>query len=156
MRKIRAVKTEPKERAPNLTEKDIAAIVSILDNWSGKLSWPLLIASVARQLRQTYTRQALFAHEQIAQGFSTKKELLGGQRGNRPADVSPELQAALSKIEAQEATIARLEKANQTLKEQFVRWTYNASTANLTQAFLDRPLPPVDRGQTPFPGSRKR
>jgi hypothetical protein len=42
----------------------------------------------------------------------------------------------------------RLKAENDRLLEQFVRWAYNASTRNLDEAFLSRPLPHVDREQT--------
>jgi hypothetical protein len=139
---------EPKQRASNITQGHIETVVSIIDNWGGKLTWPLLIASIERQLHQAYTRQALFAHKQITVAFSAKKTLLNGQPRKRERNVSPELHAALAKLASRDATLARQDTIIRMLTEQSVRFIYNASTANFTMEFLDRPLPPVDRGQT--------
>ena len=63
-------------RSRNLTPDAIEQIVSILDGWSGKLTWDLLILSVARRLRGTYTRQTLHKHERIRRAFILRKQTL--------------------------------------------------------------------------------
>ena len=72
-------------RSRNLTPVAIEQIVSILDGWSGKLTWDLLIQSVARRLRGTYTRQALHKHERIRDAFTLRKKTLSISVGGKKA-----------------------------------------------------------------------
>jgi hypothetical protein len=138
-----------RSRARNLGVEDISDIVSILDGWTGKLSWELLIQAIGLRKRATYTRQALHKHERIKQAFAVRKQLLAAGRANgAPKVESPELAAALQRITRLEGENARLESENQRLLEQFARWAYNAHTRGLDQQFLSSPLPRVNRDQT--------
>lgn len=137
-----------RKRAKNLTDKDIADIVSILDGWSGKLSWDLLIEAIEQRRRVTYTRQALHKYERIQHAFSLRKKDLSDGAGEVQQVEFPELQAALERIARLEGENARLAAENQRLLEQFATWAYNAHTRGLDNAFLSRPLPPVNRDQT--------
>lgn len=134
------------ERSRNLGDAEIRRIVGILDGWTGKLTWDGLIKEVARHLGCTYTRQALHKHERIRLAFSLHKE--AGDVGGAPKEMPVELRKATERIARLEAENKRLELENQRLLAQFARWAYNANTRNLDEAFLDRPLPTVDRGQT--------
>jgi len=139
------------ERAKNLDDKAIADIVSIIDGWSGKLTWDLLLEAVEKRLRQRYTRQTLNNHTRIAEAFRLRKKTLAEQAlqpGRRRLDMSPELDAALQRIELLEAMNLRLTLENDRLLEQFVRWAYNASTRGLDKNFLDQPLPVIQRDRT--------
>ena len=136
-------------RSKNLGDAEIAAIVAILDGWSGKLTWEGLIEAVERRRMGRYTRQALYNHARIRQAFALRKETLARQAdSSTPAPASPELAAALQRVARLEAENTRLAAENQRLLEQFVCWAYNAHTRGLDEAFLSRPLPPVHRQQT--------
>ena len=136
-------------RAPNLNDESIAAIVGILDGWTGKLSWDALIEAIDRHTRARYTRQALDKHARIKAAFAARKKVLAEAQGERrSAADSPELEAALQRIARLEGENTRLVAENQNLLEQFARWAYNAHTRGLDHAFLSRPLPPVNRAQT--------
>jgi hypothetical protein len=135
-------------RTRNLEDDDIADIVALLDGWSGKLSWELLIEAIERRKHARYTRQALHRHERIGQAFSLRKAALSEGEGTTARASSPELQMALDRITRLEAANARLTAENQRLLEQFVCWAYNAHTRGLDHAFLSRPLPAVNRDQT--------
>lgn len=135
-------------RAKNLGDKEIAAIVGVLDGWSGKLSWELLIEAIAARGLGCYTRQALHRHVRIHHAFNVRKESLAkapAAESQANKDVAPELQAAQQRIERLEAENARLAAENHRLLEQFVCWAYNAHTRGLDKDFLSRPLPRVDR-----------
>jgi predicted kinase len=134
-----------KKRAKNLSDTDIKLIVEILDGWSGKLTWDLLIDDISLRMHSRYTRQALNKHERIRHAFDLRKK--SDEVTIRRAS-SPELQMALERIARLEAKSVRLESENQRLLEQFVRWAYNAHTRGLDQDFLNRPLPSVNRRQT--------
>ncbi len=134
-------------RSRNLTPSAIEQIVSILDGWSGKLTWELLIQSVARRLRVTYTRQALHKHERIRRAFSLRKKTLLVSAEQKKA-INPESQATNERIARLEGENQRLQMENDRLLEQFVRWAYNAYSRGLDEQFLSRPLPTINRQQT--------
>jgi hypothetical protein len=135
-------------RAKNIGDDDIAEIVSILDGWSGKLGWDLLITAIERRNGNSYSRQALDKHVRIKQAFVQRKKALAGTDGESRKVSSPELQAALDRIQRLAAANDRLTKENNSLLEQFVRWAYNASHFGVGQEKLNKALPPVSRGQT--------
>ncbi len=139
------------KRAKNLTDADIKQIVEILDGWSGKLTWELLIDAIELRMHNRYTRQALHKHERIRHAFDLQKKSWAGNGGEIRRVTSPELRVALEQIARLEAENRRLESENERLLEQFVRWAYNAHTRGLDHEFLNRPLPPVNRGQTILP-----
>lgn len=136
------------KRAKNLNDADIKQIVEILDGWSGKLTWDLLIDAIELRMHNSYTRQALHKHERIRNAFDLQKKNLSGQDGDVERASSPELQVALERIARLEAENRRLDSESRQLLEQFVRWAYNAHTRGMNQDFLNRPLPSVSRGQT--------
>lgn len=141
-------KQQPKKRSKNLGDAEIKQIVEILDGWSDKLTWDLLINAIELRMFSRYTRQALFKHERIRNAFELKKsELSEGGKGVRRV-ASPQLQIALDRIGRLESENRRLESENNQLLEQFARWAYNAHTRGLDHEFLNRPLPSVNRGQT--------
>ena len=137
-----------KKRSKNLGDAEIKQIAEILDGWSGKLSWELLIDAIELRMFCRYTRQALYKHERISHAFELKKNELseGGKDVKRVAP--PQLQIALDRIARLESENRRLESENNRLLEQFSRWAYNAHTRGLDHEFLSRPLPSVNRGQT--------
>ena len=136
-------------RAKNLTDSDIVKIVEVLDGWSGRLSWEMLIDAIEKRMFSRYTRQTLFKHGRIKDAFTLRTTSLAksADRTRKPAS-SPEMQVAMDRIERLTAENVRLEAENTRLLEQFVRWTYNAGNRSLDQAYLDQPLPRVDREQT--------
>lgn len=133
-------------RAKNLDDDTIGEIAAILDGWSGKLTWNLYIDAIDRRHGLRYTRQALHAHEAIRLAFEVRKRALSSA-DDEPAtfDGPPELKVALDENARLEGENQRLQAENRALLEQFVRWVYNASKRNLTEDFLNQPLPPVDR-----------
>lgn len=141
-------KQQSKKRSKNLGDAEIKQIVEILDGWSDKLTWDLLINAIELRVFSRYTRQALYKHERIRNAFELKKsELSEGGKGV-PRVASPQLQIALDRIARLESENRRLESENNQLLEQFARWAYNAHTRGLDHEFLNRPLPSVNRGQT--------
>lgn len=137
------------KRAKNLEDGDITQIVEMLDGWSGKLSWELLIDAIEMRRHMRYTRQALHKHERIGQAYAQRKKSLSAQAGSGEKTYSsPELQIAEQRLTRLTAENARLKAENEQLLEQFVRWAYNAHTRNLDKEFLNRPLPGIDREVT--------
>lgn len=137
------------KRAKNLEDADIAQIVEMLDGWSGKLSWNLLIDAIEKRRHMRYTRQALHKHERVAQAYSMRKKVLSARVDRDEITYSsPELQILNQKLARTTAENIRLKSENEHLLEQFVRWAYNAYTRNLDKEFLNRPLPGVNRDVT--------
>jgi len=136
-------------RAKNLSSADVENIVRILDGWSGKLTWELLIQAIARRTKTTYTRQALNNHERIKNAFGLRKNVLTGNpsSGDKKAE-SPEFQVALERIARLEGENGRLAMENNSLMEKFATWAYNAHSRGLDEKFLSQPLPAVDRATT--------
>jgi uncharacterized protein (UPF0335 family) len=136
-------------RAKNLSAADVETIVRILDGWSGKLTWDLLIQAIARRTKATYTRQALNNHERIKNAFALRKDALAGKSSSSDKKVeSPELQVALERIERLEGENQRLQSENNSLMEKFATWAYNAHMRGLDEKFLSQPLSVVDRATT--------
>ena len=133
------------QRAKNLDDAGIKNIVEILDGWSEKLTWDLLIEAINFRTHNKYTRQALHKHERIRNAFELRKTSLADGDATIRNVRSPELQKALERIARIEAENKRLESENNQLLEQFVRWSYNAYTRGLDSEFLNQPLPPVNR-----------
>ena len=139
-------------RAKNLDAAAIAGIVAILDGWTGKLSWELLVDAIERRTHLRYTRQGLDKHERIKHAFALRKKAIAAGRAAGVPDVeSPELQAVMQRIARLEAENDRLGAENERLLGQFACWAYNAHTRGLDRAFLNRPLPAVNRDQTVRP-----
>jgi hypothetical protein len=136
-----------KLRGRNLEDGDVASIVAVLDGWSGKLSWELLIEALEARKFARYTRQTLHKHECIAAAFAARKKALAGAGVEARAE-SPEVRVAVERIKRLEAENERLKADNQFLLEQFARWAYNAQTRGLDRQFLNRPLPDVHRDQS--------
>ncbi len=135
------------KRADNLTDDMIEKIVEILDGWSEKLTWNLLIEEIKIRLKNEYTRQALAKHNRIKSTYDITKERVSGDRkDSRP--VSIETAMMMQSLKRVEAENLRLHQENQNLLEQFARWAYNAYSKGITIDALNKSLPKVDRGKT--------
>ncbi|KVD59107.1 hypothetical protein WT24_17210 [Burkholderia sp. MSMB1078WGS] len=138
-----------KIRSPDLTEQRIKAVIDILDDWSGKLTWELLLDVVEKSLGIRYSRFTFAEYPEIANAFSLKKDALRGTRtspGSRPRD--NRLRAALELVDRYKAKNERLEEENQLLLEQFVTWATNAERKGVTLTMLNAPLPKPGRDRT--------
>lgn len=130
-----------------MNSKDIESICSILDGWSGRLTWEALISVIQDRLGLTFTRQALDKHDRIKIAYKTRKQSLREKPGQISAS-SVEMQKVLERLERLKAENERLKAENSQLLEQFARWAYNAYSKGLTQEYLNRQLPNIDRDRT--------
>jgi hypothetical protein len=138
-------------REKNLDDAVVAVIVEVLDGWNSRLTWDRLIEAVESREGLRYTRQALHRHERIRLAFTVRKKALLGQEVPSREITSLELRVALDRVARLEAENQRLAAENNALLEQFARWAYNAHTRNLTNEFLNNPLPVVDRERSKEP-----
>lgn len=139
-----------KSRAPDLTEERIQVVLDTLDGWTGKLTWDLLIAAVAKATGITYSRFTFAEYPQIANAFGLKKAGVRSAEKGKPATPRDErVRAALEQAQRYRDKADRLEKENQLLLEQFVTWATNAERKGVTVAMLNAPLPkpPRDRSK---------
>ena len=121
-------------------------MVALLDSWphDRKLSWAEFIAECYRHLHFRYSRQALSRHWLIAEAFSRNKTRL--RDAPEPKNLSHlTVKKAGERIERLERQVKELERANQALLEQYVRWAYNAANRGLSEEYLNQPLPHADR-----------
>lgn len=138
-------------RERNIDDAIALSIVEVIDGWSGKISWDLLIEEVARRTGLTYTRQTLHRHERIRVAFSAYRKP-APHATSHSASTDPEVQLLLDKLARVEGENRRLIAENSALLEQFVRWAYNAHTRGLSEAFLNSALPSVDRKRSKIGG----
>ncbi|MDC7701623.1 hypothetical protein [Vogesella indigofera] len=140
------------QRGQNINDNIIKEIVGILDGWSGKLTWEKLIESIGKRLGSTYTRQALHQHERILLAFQLRKATLSEKTNRLSPAAQPrseeEVAMLIGRNERLQTENARLKAENTLLLEQFVVWAYNAHTRGLTEEFLSRSLPAIDRDNT--------
>ncbi|MBX8548823.1 hypothetical protein K5D68_04305 [Pseudomonas cichorii] len=139
-----------KRRARNLDDQAIERIVGVLDGWSGKLYWDLLIEAIEKRLGVRYTRQALDKHARIKSAYQATKTRLSKVPGSEPLQKlsTVEVGALTERLKRLEAENARLKVENESLLEQFVTWAYNAYLKGMTKEYLSTPLPRVDRELT--------
>jgi hypothetical protein len=134
-----------------LTDTQIRTLKEAIDGWNaadGPLTWEALLDFVKAGFGLTYTRQGLHKIEGIRIAYTVRKAALRRLTATSES-ASTELGRALERMARLEAERDRLLAENRTLQEQFIVWTYNASTRGLDEKFLSRPLPPIDRGATP-------
>jgi len=131
----------PKHLTPELIEQ----IVEIINGWSGKLTWPLIVAAVERNLGWKYTRQTLAKNDDIKDAFLIKKEQLSGD-GFEPTYYTPrEMKKALDQLDRLKAENRVLKRKVKAQAAQRMQWAYNAGIEGLTEDKLNAPLPSVDR-----------
>ncbi|SNR39745.1 hypothetical protein [Puniceibacterium sediminis] len=131
----------------HLTDQKIGIIVQIIDGWTGKLTWNLLIAKV-EPVCGLYSRQGLEKHSRIKSAFNSRKSHVRNERGSSIAHLSDVEAKLLERLERVEAENRRLTKENNDLLGQFVRWQYNASAKGLAENNLNAALPSIDRELT--------
>jgi hypothetical protein len=139
-----------RRRAKNLNDDTIGLIVRVLDGWTGKLSWDLLIDALGQRLRTCYTRQALDKHARIKSAFQVAKVRMRNVSATEPRSKLSAMDIAVltQRFQRLEAEHSRLKRENDRLLEQFVTWSYNAHLKGLTKEYLNTPLPRVDRELT--------
>lgn len=136
-----------KTRGKNLDDDGIALIVGMLDGWSGKLTWDLLIEAIQKRLCVRYTRQALDKRARIKIAYQVTKARISKINTSkyRRKLSAAELDAFIQRTNRLEAENVRLRAENERLLEQYVTWAYNAYLKGLTKEYLNTPLAGVDR-----------
>ncbi|QRM51755.1 hypothetical protein F3Y33_20800 (plasmid) [Rhizobium sp. BG6] len=126
-----------------MTAAMVRTVVTLINNWSGTLTWDDLCAAVGNKTGLFYTRQTLSKYEQIKSAFRAYK---AAPEPCSKRSTNSENQAD-KKVRDLERKVNELQALVDTLLEKFARWAVNASTKNLTEEFLDRPLRQINRAK---------
>ncbi|WP_133987108.1 hypothetical protein [Pseudodesulfovibrio indicus] len=130
---------------PHLDEKLVNKIVYIIDEWTGKLTWPLIVEAVERSLGWRYSRQTLSKYSGIKDAYYRKKDQLSGEEFEPVYYTPRQMKKVLDRLERLEKENSRMKKQIEILTGQLAQWAYNANVRGVTKADLDVPLPPVNR-----------
>ena len=128
-----------RRRAPTLTMERVGAIVALVREWNGQLTWEALCDAVERKTGSRYTRQALHNHLPIQAAYQAYREQPVANVGNR------KLTRAQQQIQTLRREVVQLGRVRDALLEKFARWAYNAHTRGLDEDFLDQPLLRISR-----------
>lgn len=135
--------------SPRLDPKAIRRCVQILDQWGGKLTWSLYRSRIKREFNVPYSKSALCTKRRIADAFAlAKARIRASVKGVGHGDVGITLNE--NRVKHLSAENERLEKENEVLLQQFVRWAFNASRKGLSLSDLDAPIPVI-----PAPAHKK-
>ncbi|ENW20298.1 hypothetical protein L313_0526 [Acinetobacter haemolyticus CIP 64.3 = MTCC 9819] len=127
--------------------KEMKVIESILNKWSGKLTWDLFAVSVARALdKPSISKFTLMSYEPVKQAFNLRKKTLREAKSTiiaSMADVTIDM--LIKENEELRNQISHLKKLLEEKEslwvDQYRRWQYNLSQMpNVDLATLDRPL----------------
>lgn len=134
-----------------ITESTLPIALHEIDKWSGKLTWELYAERLASVLgEKRISRHTLLSYQVLVEAFNDKKSALrtAHESGSQERDIT--LEFAKQQIATLEAKVARLEKQNNLLSEQFVRWQHNLYMMprvdmEKLNAQIDKPLPGIIR-----------
>lgn len=134
-----------------ITENTLPIALHEIDKWSGKLTWELYAERLAFVLgEKRISRHTLLSYQVLVEAFNDKKNSLKVAQKTDAHDRDITLEFAKQQIATLEATVARLEKQNKLLSEQFVRWQHNLYMMprvdmEKLNVQIDKPLPAVKR-----------
>lgn len=135
-----------------ITERTLPVALHEIDKWSGKLTWEKYAERLAFALgEKRISRHTLLSYPVLVEAFNAKKDALRAaaeSSSSNGQDIT--LEFAKQQIATLEAKVNRLEKQNNLLVEQFVRWQHNlymmpGVDMEKLNAQLDKPLQAVSR-----------
>lgn len=128
-----------------LNDRDIEMIAAKVAEMPVQLrpTWPQIIALAETITGQTYSRQSLSAHENIAKayaGVSTRHQIL--KRGGKPPKPKQDNDSLKDqKIAKLEAEVALQRELIDALQDLLIRFVGNATLKGITQEQLEAELP---------------
>ena len=127
--------------------KEMKVIESILNKWSGKLTWDLFAVSVARALdKPSISKFTLMSYEPVKQAFNLRKKTLREAKSTVIASMGDvTIDMLIKENEELRSQISHLKKLLEEKEslwaDQYRRWQYNLpQMPNVDLATLDRPL----------------
>lgn len=130
--------------ARHLNKNDIEKIINIIVLWeSNQITWDGICEAVEPLIGKKPTRQSLNMNKDIVEAYHNRKK---GIRATDNAIRKPaNLKIAAARIANLEKQIYHLEEQNKNLKEQFVKWQYNAYKFGVSENQLNSDLPTIER-----------
>tara|TARA_B110001469_G_scaffold52228_1_gene50583 strand:- start:2738 stop:3211 length:474 start_codon:yes stop_codon:yes gene_type:complete len=116
-------------------------IIAIIKSWKhsqGRLSFPTVIKRMNELDMPPFSRQALRKNIKFRAALEDRQNYLRLPSSKRGG--SHEMENALQKIAELQEEKKRDKALIHKMKEQFLRWQYNAHRMNLTRAMLEQPL----------------
>jgi hypothetical protein len=145
----------PKNRT--FRESEIESIVGIIRAWpKERITWSDVCARAEPLLGFMPSRQGLYQREEIRNAFQAKQK---GLRISPKATVPmpSSLAVASMRISNLNAQIREQNLIINRMRDQFIRWQYNAYLKGVSEADLEKPLPGADREvQQPVPKDKGR
>ncbi|MEI7145476.1 hypothetical protein WCT84_17985 [Pectobacterium brasiliense] len=130
--------------AKHLSDRDVEAIVNMINGWSEeKISWNSICFAAENLIGKVPTRQSLNGYKDIVFAYTAKKK---GLTDAPPVEKKViNLDFASQRINNLESKIAQLKEENNYYHEMFVVWQYNAYRLGIKENELNAPLPKIDR-----------
>ncbi|WP_134742816.1 hypothetical protein [Escherichia coli] len=127
-----------------LTKSEKNMILDTIWGWSdSSITWEQLCEECSVFLKSRPSRQTLSYHKDIANAYLSKKKGIV-DNANKFKKTSSLINA--SKIIFNlESRIKHLEEENRNLKEQFIKWQFNAYKYDIKEHQLEEELPKIDR-----------
>lgn len=126
--------------AKHLTEPDQRAVVRLIEQWEGKLTWDRLVDKYAQVTGHKTTRQTLQSFEIIKTAYDVIKKYPSSKK-NQKSPKPQSLAIAQNMIQQRDIKIAILQEQVSHYEEQFMRWLYNARKRQITVEMLNQALP---------------
>jgi hypothetical protein len=121
--------------------------VVVIRKWKGDQTWECLCNEIERQIGHRYTRQAICKYTPIYDAYLANQKPSEPQKRNGPGGRSKARERTAASIRRLRLRVRELSHMRDALMERFARWAVNASEAGLTEEFLNRPLPSIDRSK---------
>jgi hypothetical protein len=140
----RAPVTKDRPRKANrrsaITDRHVATICTIIDEWSGPITWDQIIEEAERVCGHRWTRQGVERREEVKAAYLAKRE-------SKPIQnpIDPAVALLMAKLERQEQETGRLERIVLSYKELFVRYQANAHARGISPAELEMPLSAIHK-----------
>ena len=131
------------KKAPRLSDQNIEVAVTLLDGWTGKLTWDRYLALLETEIGHRYSKVAMHNQPRIKSAWQLAQRRLkearssAGVRGHGDAAVA-ELRRRIDELNARNE---RLEQENRDLLVRFRLWSHNAFRKGLTESDLNKRLP---------------
>lgn len=135
-----------------ITKSTLPIALHEIAQWSEKLTWERFAERLAIRLgEKRISRHTLLSYPSLVEAFNAKKNVLREDANKLKSD-EPEISVDFAKkqIATLEATVIQLERQNNLLRQQFVRWQHNLYMMprvdmEKLNAHLDTPLPELKR-----------
>ncbi|ATL98245.1 hypothetical protein CK910_06900 [Aeromonas sp. CA23] len=129
-----------------ITTDNLSYILSIINTWEGKLTWDLLCQKVTNKLNIAggVQRQSLSSYKQIQEAYTKRKQTL---REGLPLPIEHEDVDATIKYLSQRIVMLEIERdqlksLNESYKQRFIKWQYNAYRHGIRMTSIDND--PID------------